>query len=241
MEVKLSAELLEELEHSGSCYRGVFDAASARLADWFPDGWEGEWTPLHQAFFLSDQVFRCVWGQLVRCGVVPSYSLASVDLSGLNLDGVDFRGAILTNANLNGCSLGHSRFDGAVCDGADFSGAYMFGAKLHRSSFIGVKFEGANMRRVMAAGADFWGARFHGADLGDLGRNAQFARCKFRRAEFADASISYVQFDLCNLTEVKLSELGNSWGYHNNVPYKGKDTHPRLVLTGGRGEEHWVY
>ena len=95
-------------------------------------------------------------------------------LNGIDLSGIDFRGAILRAARLNGTNLAGANLDGAILSqgwfiGADLSGASMKGAEMFSTQFTKANLSGADMSGSVAA-ADFTkanleGASFRGANL----------------------------------------------------------------------------
>jgi uncharacterized protein YjbI with pentapeptide repeats len=85
-------------------------------------------------------------------------SLRGADLSGLELDGVDFTGADLREAKLDGASLRGAILTGAVLDAASLVGASLHGAKLNEASLRGADLRGSWLFRVDFRGADLRGA-----------------------------------------------------------------------------------
>ena len=106
---------------------------------------------------------------------------AGANLRGIRItammDGVDFRGADMTDANLGPYDLraDMSSMPGSILRGSDFSGAILrradlMWAKLRFSKFVGadlrdVNFVGADLSMCDFSGADFTGANLLGADL----------------------------------------------------------------------------
>lgn len=106
---------------------------------------------------------------------------AGANLRGIRItammDGVDFRGADMTDANLGpyDARADMSSMPGSILRGSDFSGAILrradlMWAKLRFSKFVGadlrdVNFVGADLSLCDFSGADFTGANLLGADL----------------------------------------------------------------------------
>ena len=106
--------------------------------------------------------------------------LPQTDLKNMNLNGIDFSGAILSGANFRGATLNRASFAGAILDGANFTGANLTGsdftgasvglttfanAKLIKTKFIGAVFD-TNVDRTAAdpfLGAEFMDTDFTGA------------------------------------------------------------------------------
>lgn len=107
---------------------------------------------------------------LTILGTAPVRQSLAESGQGLDLSGIDFRGATLSGVNLSGFRLAQSRFDrcrlaGAKLVAADLSGASLAGADLN----------GADLRR----------ADFSEADLSD----ADFTRTRVGSANFTSANI----------------------------------------------------
>jgi uncharacterized protein YjbI with pentapeptide repeats len=125
----------------------------------------------------------------------PGESLAGINLSmedeqgvylaGINLEGADLRGANLEGADLRGANLEGAYFGGANLEGAYFGGANLEGAFLRHANlegayFGGVSPEGASiylerafLRDINLKRADLWGANLEEAYL--IGANLEGA------------------------------------------------------------------
>ena len=119
-------------------------------------------------------------------------NLAELDLSGLTLTRLDFRGARLAKANLAGCTL----------DGSDLREVDLTGANLSKSSLAQVKLDEADLTGAQLAGAKFAGISLTAATLTglDLSR-ADLAGCNGDRADFTEANLSGAKFDRAQLAQ----------------------------------------
>ncbi len=166
-----------------------------------------------------------------RAGVVAALadgaSLEDADLSGLDLQEVDFSGARLARAALNEADLSRACFDGATLDDADLSGCTVEGATFRSASidhtaFDEVTLEGGDFSSAHGVGASFAdcalpGCSFDGASLpkADFGgatltgatfrraamAAARFGEAKAERADFSDADLTGLHAgDACDFT-----------------------------------------
>ncbi len=96
---------------------------------------------------------------------------AGANLRGIRItammDGADFRGADMTDANLGPYDLraDMSSMPGSILRGSDFSGAILRRADLMWAKLRFSKFVGADLRDVNFVGADLSAVDFSGADL----------------------------------------------------------------------------
>lgn len=107
--------------------------------------------------------------------------LAGADLSRLDIDKLDFSGALLLDAAFDGSNLKHSIFTGA---------------DLHKASFQDALLQMSVLRNTFAFGADFsraklWGADFSGADLS----HAIFTDSELDEAVLTEASMWQARLD----------------------------------------------
>jgi hypothetical protein len=122
--------------------------------------------------------------------------LAGVDLSGLDLRGLNLAHADLSGANLRGCDLTDARLSDADLSGADLTDAVLRGVYADNATFIDAILVRADFRkseRDLYYGTHLMGANFDGADLTDacfvgaeLGA-ARFAEARVRGADFRSA------------------------------------------------------
>ena len=95
-------------------------------------------------------------------------NLTGTDLSEMNLQGANFREALLESADLSRAHL----------DGADFSGAVLVRAQLAEASFANAKFNEANLSLAKGMKTSFAGAEFDNTTMMD----AVFEQCNFTGA-----------------------------------------------------------
>jgi Pentapeptide repeats (8 copies) len=96
--------------------------------------------------------------------------LASANLSGLDLEQLDF-----TNANLRGANLQNADLTQATLDGANLTGADLAGATLDQASARGTDFSHADMSGVSLIQTDLTGANLDDTSLG----GANFGQATF--------------------------------------------------------------
>lgn len=162
-------------------------------------------------------------------------SLASprpLSLDGVNLFGLDLRGADFSSWSLNGFEAWQANLSGAklrnVLPGnfnlseADLTGADLAGSSFYHGTFTnarlwdivadGVEFKGAHMQKAEFIDADLIAAVFNEATLHDADftraklHRADFTDAKLRRVEFAGAELAGATFDGADLTGAKLAK-----------------------------------
>jgi len=99
---------VQDLQKQDACEEGI-EAFSAI----FPEGWDGEWTPMAQAMILGSPLKR-FFGWAYRHGLIPIWSMNSWDLRGADLYGADLRSANLEGADLRWASLKGANLEGAI-------------------------------------------------------------------------------------------------------------------------------
>jgi uncharacterized protein YjbI with pentapeptide repeats len=108
------------------------------------------WDPFAMVMALTNRGAQYWCGWAIEKGIIPSWSLAKVDLTGTNL-----RGANLTDANLSGADLTE----------ADLPRAYLRRANLTGTNLTGTYLTGAYLNDANIVGAKLYGTNFYGADL----------------------------------------------------------------------------
>lgn len=119
--------------------------------------------------------------------------LAGVDLSGLDLRGLNLAHADLSGANLRGCDLTDARLSDADLSGADLTDAILRGVYADGATFtdaILVRVDFRTSERDLYYGTHLMGADFEGADLTD----ACFAGAELGAAKFAGARVRGADF-----------------------------------------------
>ena len=106
-----------------------------------------------------------------RIVVPPGVDLSGVDLRGANLGGANLRcanlgGADLRCAYLAGVDLGDANLRGANLGDANLRGAYLGGANLGDANLGDANLRGADLGGAYLGGADLRGANLRGANFG---------------------------------------------------------------------------
>lgn len=130
-------------------------------------------------------------------------NLTGVDLSGLELPGIDLRKAILDKTLFKESNLSGARFEGSVVKEVDFSkadltGANMKGALFPKSKFVEASLREANLERVMLRGVDMTKADCSGARLYLI----HAEKGKFDEANFADTDCRLGMLASCSMNKV---------------------------------------
>ncbi len=163
-------------------------------------------TPSQQALLAQHELWVQSKGQsgqkLVSSGDLDLSSLnmaglelAEADLSGCNLTGscladahlslANLSGAELLNADLSRANLTHVVLDHALCQGATFTGANLSGASMFQTDCTGATFASADM-----SGSSSWKSAFDKADFAScLLANAFFENCSMIAARFEKAAV----------------------------------------------------
>ena len=111
---------------------------------------------------------------------------------------VDYRGANLSDQNLQGDDL-----TGALMSGANLNGANMQKAYLQNAVFTGAKINAANLQRADLAGAGLMGADLRESNL--------------QRADFTNANLAGANFDDANVTQAIWSNTTCPDGTNSNA------------------------
>lgn len=106
--------------------------------------------------------------------------------AGLNLKGLDLRGALLGDAVFRDCRLPEARFDGASLLAADFTDAYLRDCSFRECDVQVANFENTSLRSANFAGANLFGAKFGSSSL--LGANFMGATGAIRQ-QFDEAIV----------------------------------------------------
>lgn len=115
-----------------------------------------------------------------------SLQLQDLSLSGLRLDALDWRGAIIRN----------SRFEAARLPGAN-----LFAARLEQVALTGADLSGANLTGATLIKADLSGSKLNKAEL----IRAELLDCNLRGADLRDASLRGVRLSGSDLGGADLS------------------------------------
>jgi hypothetical protein len=116
-------------------------------------------------------------GKTLTSSEISGYSngLGCADLAGANLSGLDLEQLDFTNANLRGANLQNADLTQATLDGANLTGADLAGATLDQASARGTDFSHADMSSVSLIQTDLTGANLDDTSLG----GANFGQATF--------------------------------------------------------------
>jgi uncharacterized protein YjbI with pentapeptide repeats len=114
---------------------------------------------------------------------VANEDWACLDLSGLNLDGVDFSNCLMEQVAFKDCSL----------VGANFSFSVLARTTMNNSNFDGANFNGANIGAIKANSCSFKNGEFNNSKLS----KSDFKACSFEEASIIQPELLEVTFDHC--------------------------------------------
>jgi len=145
----------------------------------------------------------------LRLYVMCTKDFSNLDLSGENLEGVDFSYADLRNTKLLNCNLKSANFyradlwgaelDGSALDFADFTRADLFGAFMRQTQASSSIFTHAYMCGLNCHGSDLSNAIFDGAYM--FGTNLH--SCNLENSSFDSTNLVDVEFANSNFIGVK--------------------------------------
>jgi|GEM_PF-498189 len=130
---------------------------------------------------------------------------ACIDLSGENLEGIDFSECFLEQVNFNGANLKGANFSKAILARAelvngDFSGANFEKANIGAVNAVGANFSNTNLKSAKLSKGNFQNANFQNAVLEDIESleividNADFSETHMPRAAFIELEITGAKF-----------------------------------------------
>lgn len=137
----------------------------------------------------ADVTARELTAALYNTTAAAPLDYSNKNLSYLDLSGLDFKGALLTRADLFGTDM----------TGANLKGVNLVGARLDRTTIIKADFSGANLAGatmlvpaafVTLGNATHEAPRFTGANLTRFRVNGEYWRVDFRGADLTDADFS---------------------------------------------------
>jgi uncharacterized protein YjbI with pentapeptide repeats len=149
----------------------------------------------------SDYVIPVFKSCFIRPGTsCAGDNLKDVNLSGANLDDMDFTGAYMKNTKLKYTSLNGTNFTGAWMGFADFSGATGVTTQLGARSLANANFSQVRLENPKATGASFLRSNWKKAYV----NNGDFSSSNFYKSNFEGATIKN--------TDMRATKLrGASW------------------------------
>jgi uncharacterized protein YjbI with pentapeptide repeats len=130
--------------------------------------------------------------------------LRNLDLSGLQLQGLDFSRAILTGVSLKGTSVEDADFTEASLEGTDLAGACLNRTVLAKANLSKSNLAGASLKEIDATEAVFDGSCLRGTAIG----NAVFERAKMTDAILDEATGQDAIFAEADLSGASLKKAG---------------------------------
>lgn len=123
------------------------------------------------------------------------------------LQGNDFKGAVLVEADFTLTDLSRTNLDGANLEEAVMARAWLTGASAEKTNFNRVEGYRTGFDRVNAAGATFAAAELQRASFKDaVLTNAVFDKAELGRADFSGAELTGARFRYTNLSRADLSK-----------------------------------
>jgi uncharacterized protein YjbI with pentapeptide repeats len=175
------------------------------------------------------------------------HDLTGADLSGLELQNVDFADAMLERANLAGADLSGADLSRCVLARADLSGAKLAGAKMTETCLGAARLGGASLAgaettqaafgQADLAGADLSGATLDGADFMEAKlAGADFSRAVLKETTFLENDLSgarFVEADVgqCMFINAKLEAVDFSGARLGSAVFVGVQAE-NIVCTG---------
>ncbi len=158
--------------------------------------------PTHNLFRLGYHPLRA--GQSVLCKL----NLNNKDLSYSNLEGINFKRALMKNTNFSGASLSqsnlkHCDMENALLSDTDLRGADLSGANLRNARLINCQLQGANLKNADLTGAHLEGMLFD-EDINLQG--CQLSGSHLRDTNFYGTDLSLVRFTESQLQEVVMQD-----------------------------------
>jgi len=132
------------------------------------------------------------------------------NLSNLDLQGADLRGAVLTGADFTNANLSQVKLSNAILTGANFQGANLEGAYLNESNLDGAIFKESNLKNAHMTRSSLKKAVFVHADLTGVDLEwshlplAQFAHATLEGANLSRANLKNADFYKANLKKARL-------------------------------------
>ncbi len=125
-----------------------------RLGFWEAEsGYHNIADPWQQQRYMAPDIDRRAAAKLIESRDFSSHDLRSIQLTNMNLDGLQARNSLLRDARFEDASLIKANFAGA-----NLSNSHFDGANLQDARFVGADLEGASFSGADLRGADFSGS-----------------------------------------------------------------------------------
>ena len=161
--------------------------------------------------------------------ILPSICLAGMDfnlgadesvvinLSDLNLNGVDFRGAVLRKVNFQKSKLHNAKLQWVDLNLAHLQKADLMGAKLQHAELMEAQLQNANLQNANLQNANLQNANLQGADFenADL-KYADFQAANLQAANLQAANLKNAILQGANLQRVNLQYADFNWSQLKN-------------------------
>ncbi len=139
--------------------------------------------------------------------------LVDVDLSGLDLAGVNFRRSQLIGVDFSG-----ARLNDANLSGADLTRANLTAVEFSRANLSGARLFGATLREVRGTGVNLSRCILQGADLTDAILSAtSLVDADLRESDLSGAELIEVNLTNADLDRTNLERVRCGWLTWNNV------------------------
>ena len=150
-------------------------------------------------------------GITIRNANLSGFDLQKVDFTNANLSGANFKGADLSNANLEFAELTAANFEGANISDAKLVNAILFAANLIGANITGSNLTGADLVGCEMYCANLWSSNLERADLtgADL-TGANLIRAKLRKANLNEINLRCANLWSAELTDANLFEANLS-------------------------------
>lgn len=164
---------------------------------------------------ISDWNYLRLNGEAVPS--LASLELGGADLRGVNLSMVDLSGADLRGAMLRVADLGGATLCDAMLEGADLTEAILIRAnlthadlrraKLNAVNFLGARLDGANLSNTDPRGANFLGAHLARAILEDSDLSgANLCGAKLHSARLANSNLFFTNLGRADLRDTDFTK-----------------------------------
>lgn len=193
--IKLQQQLAMSQQQLQAMQQQLQDATQ-KIKDTYRMGAE----QLEQGAPLRSETERQTLRQQVLAAVrahqpLPTDDLSDLDLSGQQLDDVDFSNCYMEGINLTGSSL----------RGACLQGVILVHAELVNTDFTGAAFEGANLGASQIKNCRFDQARLHGVNFNKARLHGNsFIAAQLDQTQWLASSISHCNFSSASLTGLNL-------------------------------------